>query len=280
MHPRTIISIAIHIQCDEGSALAACINAVTLALVDAGVPMHDLVSAVTGGFLGPAAFTQPGQLFSQQDEQAEERLLALDLTRYEEGLPRAPRPAPAVAVPIGAEMGAGSGSGSELQAEGNTEGDEAVDTGFEEDADVTGMIALLRAQEAARPRTTQLHALATVAYTSTGLGEPEHESSPAAPTALDMIGSIPYPHLLQLLDQTRAAAAMVMAFLRLALRQKVLKDAVNFESSMSMSVAELGGAHVGPPRPAPAAAEGGAQLGRSKGHAEQLDKSSEDGMES
>ncbi|KAL7267271.1 Exosome non-catalytic core component [Rhizina undulata] len=49
LHPRSEISISLHILSQDGSVLATCINAATLALVDAGIPMTDYVAAVTAG---------------------------------------------------------------------------------------------------------------------------------------------------------------------------------------------------------------------------------------
>ncbi|GAM83470.1 hypothetical protein ANO11243_014580 [Dothideomycetidae sp. 11243] len=43
------IAITLHVLSSDGSLLAALINAATLALVDAGVPMPDYVAAVTAG---------------------------------------------------------------------------------------------------------------------------------------------------------------------------------------------------------------------------------------
>lgn len=49
LHPRSEILITLHILSQDGSVLAACVNACTLALVDAGVPMSDYVVACTAG---------------------------------------------------------------------------------------------------------------------------------------------------------------------------------------------------------------------------------------
>ncbi|KAF2090357.1 ribosomal protein S5 domain 2-like protein [Saccharata proteae CBS 121410] len=48
-YPHSTITIALHILSQDGSLLAACINAATLALVDAGVPMSDYLCACTAG---------------------------------------------------------------------------------------------------------------------------------------------------------------------------------------------------------------------------------------
>ncbi|KAJ2556907.1 exosome non-catalytic core subunit rrp46 [Coemansia sp. RSA 1933] len=47
MHPRTMIQINVQEREDDGSADAAAINAVALALIDAGVPLRDTVAAAS-----------------------------------------------------------------------------------------------------------------------------------------------------------------------------------------------------------------------------------------
>lgn len=47
IYPHSTISISLHILSQDGSLLAACINAATLALIDAGVPMTDYLVACT-----------------------------------------------------------------------------------------------------------------------------------------------------------------------------------------------------------------------------------------
>ena len=49
LFPHSQIQIALHVLSQDGSLLAACINAATLALVDAGVPMYDYLVACTAG---------------------------------------------------------------------------------------------------------------------------------------------------------------------------------------------------------------------------------------
>lgn len=49
LHPRSEILITLHILSQDGSVLATCINACTLALIDAGIPMSDYVVACTAG---------------------------------------------------------------------------------------------------------------------------------------------------------------------------------------------------------------------------------------
>ncbi|CAJ1355516.1 unnamed protein product [Effrenium voratum] len=63
-YPRSQIRLFVQILQAEGSAMAAAINAATLALADAGIPMRDLVVGCTSGMLG--------------------RKLAVDLSREEE----------------------------------------------------------------------------------------------------------------------------------------------------------------------------------------------------
>ena len=49
--PRSQISIFIHILQNDGGARAAAINAATLALINAGIPMRDFVTACSAGFV-------------------------------------------------------------------------------------------------------------------------------------------------------------------------------------------------------------------------------------
>jgi exosome complex component RRP41 len=49
LYPHSIISLTIHVLSSDGSLLAACLNASTLALIDAGIPMAGYVTAVTVG---------------------------------------------------------------------------------------------------------------------------------------------------------------------------------------------------------------------------------------
>lgn len=49
LHPRSTLHITIHVLSQDGSLLACALNAATLALVDAGVPMADYVIACTAG---------------------------------------------------------------------------------------------------------------------------------------------------------------------------------------------------------------------------------------
>ncbi|KAI0026621.1 ribosomal protein S5 domain 2-type protein [Vararia minispora EC-137] len=52
LYPRAQIDIHVHILAHDGALLSTCINATSLALLSAGVPMRDLVAAVTAGVHG------------------------------------------------------------------------------------------------------------------------------------------------------------------------------------------------------------------------------------
>lgn len=47
LYPHSTIILTLHILSQDGSLLSACLNAATLALIDAGIPMTDYVSSVT-----------------------------------------------------------------------------------------------------------------------------------------------------------------------------------------------------------------------------------------
>ena len=49
LYPRSTILITLHVLSQDGSLLAACLNAATLALIDAGIPMSDYIVACTSG---------------------------------------------------------------------------------------------------------------------------------------------------------------------------------------------------------------------------------------
>ncbi len=73
LYPRSSISIALHVLSLDGALLAACINAASLALVDAGVPMPSILAAVTSGHItstdDTAASTDPVLDLSNAEEQ-------------------------------------------------------------------------------------------------------------------------------------------------------------------------------------------------------------------
>ena len=49
LYPHSTITISLHVLAQDGSLLAACLNATTLALIDAGIPMSDYIVACTSG---------------------------------------------------------------------------------------------------------------------------------------------------------------------------------------------------------------------------------------
>ncbi|CAK0825864.1 unnamed protein product [Prorocentrum cordatum] len=55
MYPRSQIRVFVQVLQSDGGVVAAGINAATLALVDAGIPMRDLVVACSSGMLGHRA---------------------------------------------------------------------------------------------------------------------------------------------------------------------------------------------------------------------------------
>ncbi|KAH8812973.1 3' exoribonuclease family, domain 1-domain-containing protein [Xylogone sp. PMI_703] len=72
LYPHSTITLALHVLSQDGSLLAACLNACTLALIDAGIPMSDYVCACTAGSTSS---------YSSNDEQADP---LLDLNNTEE----------------------------------------------------------------------------------------------------------------------------------------------------------------------------------------------------
>ena len=51
LYPHSTIVVTLHVLSQDGSLLAACLNASTLALIDAGIPMTDYIVACTSGCL-------------------------------------------------------------------------------------------------------------------------------------------------------------------------------------------------------------------------------------
>ncbi len=88
IYPRSTILISIHVLSQDGGLLAACVNAATLALVDAGVPMTDMVVACTAGFTvsSSAAPPKPSALPGLGAPQPDDPLLDLSLLE-EQDLP-------------------------------------------------------------------------------------------------------------------------------------------------------------------------------------------------
>ncbi|KAJ1735107.1 exosome non-catalytic core subunit rrp46 [Coemansia biformis] len=60
LHPRTLVQINVQVRQDDGAVEAAAINAATLALVDAGIPLRTMVAAATCAVLpGGAIVVDP-----------------------------------------------------------------------------------------------------------------------------------------------------------------------------------------------------------------------------
>ncbi|MCJ1438496.1 Exosome non-catalytic core component [Xylographa pallens] len=72
LYPRSTITVSLHVLAQDGSLLAACLNAATLALIDAGIPMADYIVACTAGSTSA---------YSSNDESADP---LLDLNGIEE----------------------------------------------------------------------------------------------------------------------------------------------------------------------------------------------------
>lgn len=47
MMPRTLVQIVVQITKDDGCTLAAAVNAISLALLDAGIPLKQMAAAIT-----------------------------------------------------------------------------------------------------------------------------------------------------------------------------------------------------------------------------------------
>ena len=72
LYPHSSINVMLHVLSQDGSLLAACINAATLALIDAGIPMQHYITACTAGSTSS---------YSSNDEAADP---LLDLNSLEE----------------------------------------------------------------------------------------------------------------------------------------------------------------------------------------------------
>ncbi|XP_065053619.1 exosome complex component RRP41-like [Rhopilema esculentum] len=62
IYPRSQIDIFVQVLQSDGGNLSACINAATLALIDAGIPMKDFVSACTATYANETALVDLNQL--------------------------------------------------------------------------------------------------------------------------------------------------------------------------------------------------------------------------
>lgn len=59
LYPRTVIDVSLFIVAQDGGLYSACINAATLALVDAGISMIDYVSCASTAMFGTNALLDP-----------------------------------------------------------------------------------------------------------------------------------------------------------------------------------------------------------------------------
>lgn len=66
LYPRTHISVQLHVLAQDGGFFAACINATTLAFVDAGIPIPEYVCACTTALYGISPLLDPNQLEEQE----------------------------------------------------------------------------------------------------------------------------------------------------------------------------------------------------------------------
>ena len=74
LYPHSTIAISLHVLSQDGSLLAACLNAATLALIDAGIPVSDYIAACTSGSTSSDA----------SDEEAADPLLDLNALEEQE----------------------------------------------------------------------------------------------------------------------------------------------------------------------------------------------------
>jgi exosome complex component RRP41 len=68
LFPHSTLTISLHVLAQDGGLLAACINAATLALIDAGVPMYDYLVACSAGSSSASATAAPSSATTQAAE--------------------------------------------------------------------------------------------------------------------------------------------------------------------------------------------------------------------
>ena len=78
-HPRTLITLSVYVQAEDGGVCALAVNAAMLALVNAGVPMRTLMGAVTLGL-----FRGVGEGSSSSSSSSSSSELLVDVTAAEE----------------------------------------------------------------------------------------------------------------------------------------------------------------------------------------------------
>lgn len=84
LHPRSEITIQLHILSQDGGVLAACVNASTLALIDAGVPMTDYVVAISAASTTVTATTAAAATAATAGDDGSGREPLLDVNGIEE----------------------------------------------------------------------------------------------------------------------------------------------------------------------------------------------------
>jgi exosome complex component RRP41 len=83
LYPHSTITLSLHVLSLDGSLLAACLNACTLALIDAGIPMVDYIVACTAGSTAPI-YSSSSHRNSSDGSQEEDADPLLDLNGMEE----------------------------------------------------------------------------------------------------------------------------------------------------------------------------------------------------
>nr|XP_047908542.1 cytochrome c1, heme protein, mitochondrial-like [Anser cygnoides] len=71
LYPRSQIDIYVQILQADGGNYCACVNAATLAVIDAGIPMRDYVCASSAGFVEDTALAEQVEVVDGPDENGE-----------------------------------------------------------------------------------------------------------------------------------------------------------------------------------------------------------------
>ena len=125
LYPRSTISISLHVISADGGVLAACINAASLALVDAGVAMPSLIAAVTSGIVP----VDPLMNHHKEDSSKQNSEPILDLNNAEELELPFLTAATVAGVPIATKISGGTGG----SGDGDGDGAREATTAEEED---------------------------------------------------------------------------------------------------------------------------------------------------
>lgn len=59
LYPRTVLDISLYVVAEDGGMIPACINAATLALIDAGISMHDYATGCATAMYGDNPLLDP-----------------------------------------------------------------------------------------------------------------------------------------------------------------------------------------------------------------------------